>query len=74
MASSDDSVLAQCSLSREVDGSMVICLTGDIDVTNAGEIEAVLRQATSEGPSVLVIDLQAVKFLDTAGVRLVMSV
>ena len=72
MASSDDFIRPCFTLIREPDGSLVVRLKGDIDVTNASEIEALLRQATAEEPKTLVADLQAVTFLDTAGVRLLL--
>jgi anti-anti-sigma factor len=72
MPSFDDSGPARFTLAEEADadGSLALRLMGDIDVTNASEVETLLRQATAEGPRTLVVDLRLVTFLDTAGVRL----
>lgn len=48
-------------------------LRGEIDVTNVAGIEAELRRLTSEHPLKLVLDLQEVSFLDSAGIRLVLQ-
>ncbi|HXG74945.1 MAG TPA: STAS domain-containing protein [Gaiellaceae bacterium] len=48
----------------------VVCasLAGELDLTNAAEVEARLRDAAPEAP--LVIDLSRVTFLDSAGLHL----
>jgi anti-sigma B factor antagonist len=50
-----------------------VCLRGEVDVTTVGDIEAVLRELTSTRPPELVLDLQEVTFLDSAGVRLILQ-
>jgi anti-sigma B factor antagonist len=57
-------------LETEVRGDLLLAtLTGEIDVSNAADLEARLADAAGELPG-LVVDLTAVSFLDSAGVRL----
>jgi anti-anti-sigma factor len=72
MAASDGSGPSGFTLAEEADGSWALRLIGDIDVTNASEIETLLREATAEEPRTLAVDLRVVTFLDSAGVRLLL--
>ena len=51
------------------DGVVIARVSGDVDLSNAADVEAAVlaAAATSRGP--LVVDLTAVPFLDSAGVR-----
>ncbi len=49
-------------------GVTVAVLTGEIDISNAADLEQRLAPAGTEGR--LVVDLTTVTFLDSAGVRL----
>jgi anti-anti-sigma factor len=60
------------ALEVEPGGRQTVRLRADIDVTNVAGIEAVLRQLTSELTPDLVLNLEEVTFLDTAGVRLLL--
>ena len=58
---------------RRAGGTVVAALSGDVDlVTAAGLTEELLREAADR--TALVLDLSAVTFLDSAGVRLVDTV
>jgi anti-sigma B factor antagonist len=54
---------------EERDGVVVARVFGEVDLSNAAEVEAdvLAAAATSRGP--FVVDLTAVTFLDSAGVR-----
>jgi anti-sigma B factor antagonist len=57
-------------LDIEVHGStLLVVLTGEIDLSNAAELERQVVAAAGALPG-LVVDLTAVTFLDSAGVRL----
>jgi anti-sigma B factor antagonist len=57
-------------LDTEMHGSaLLVVLTGEIDLSNAAELESQVVEAAGELPG-LVVDLTAVTFLDSAGVRL----
>jgi anti-sigma B factor antagonist len=72
MQPSDDSGSSPSSLRVGADGGVSLQLRGEIDVTNADQVEASLKEATREGPAELLLDLRAVTFLDTAGLRLIL--
>ena len=55
------------------DGRAVVRMPAEIDVTNADEISRRLRAAASRGSSVLVIDMSATTFCDSAGVQAVID-
>ena len=50
-----------------------VSLDGDIDIASADEIEARIRNAEAEEPSVILIDLRQVSFLDSSGLRLILG-
>lgn len=57
-------------LETEVHGTALLAvLTGEVDLSNATELEHCIVEATGALPA-LVVDLTAVSFLDSAGVRL----
>jgi anti-anti-sigma factor len=72
MKPSDDGAACPSSLCIGSDGRVSLRLTGVIDVTNAEQVETALNEATREGPEELLLDLRAVTFLDTAGLRLIL--
>ena len=74
MLSSDIYPAIDYHLSTQTDGTVVLELSGDLDLATAPILEAALRQATSEPPRLLVIDLRAVTFLDSSGVLLLIQV
>ena len=48
-------------------------LDGDVDIASADEIEARIRSAEAEEPSVILIDLRQVSFLDSSGLGLILG-
>ncbi|GGL14634.1 STAS domain-containing protein [Mangrovihabitans endophyticus] len=52
----------------ERDGTAVVRLVGEIDLTNASEVGQSIARGCGAAPAVL-IDLTAVSFLDSSGVR-----
>jgi anti-sigma B factor antagonist len=54
---------------RAVERAHVVAPRGELDLFTAGEVQAALR-ARPEGCDVVVLDLRAVTFLDTSGMRL----
>ncbi len=53
----------------ERDGIVVATVTGEIDLANAAEVERAVIGAAATGRVGLVVDLSAVTFLDSSGVR-----
>lgn len=52
------------------DGVMVAALTGDIDMSNAGDIGNALARAVTNDTLALVLDLSGVDYFDSAGIHL----
>jgi anti-anti-sigma factor len=47
------------------DGATVVSLAGELDLYNAEDVRAALLEACADEPSVLVLDLAAVTFIDS---------
>ena len=56
------------------DELVVVALTGEIDLANASELEAAILDAVPNGVGGLVIDATELGYLDSSGVRLLLSV
>ena len=54
-------------------GRAVVRMPAEIDVTNAHEVARRLRAAAKRGPSVLIIDMSATTFCDSAGVQAIID-
>lgn len=57
---------------RRVGDAAVVSVEGDIDLTTFDAVESALDAARGQG-TVLVLNLRAVEFMDTSGLRLVIS-
>jgi anti-anti-sigma factor len=57
---------------RRIGDAAVVSVEGDIDLTTFGAVAAALDAARGQG-TVLVLNLRAVGFMDTSGLRLVIS-
>ena len=54
---------------EERDGRMHVMLRGELDLSTAGKVDEELERAESAAPAVLVIDLSKLTFLDSTGLR-----
>jgi anti-sigma B factor antagonist len=50
-----------------------VVLTGELDISTYEEARARLEEAERNGPELLVVDLAALGFVDSTGVRLILS-
>jgi len=57
----------------EGDGLVRLQLKGELDLSTVSKVEEELRRAESEAPSLLVIDLRELTFLDSTGLRCVIT-
>ncbi|GII04475.1 STAS domain-containing protein [Planobispora takensis] len=57
--------------SRRPDGTAVLAVTGEIDMSNAPDLEAAVTRSVGDG--VLVVDLSAVDYLDSAGLSVMFA-
>jgi anti-anti-sigma factor len=62
------------SLETREEGQQVrIAVEGELDLSSALTFDEEIRRAEERQPKVLVIDLSRLKFLDSTGLRLIMS-
>ncbi|MGW5263237.1 STAS domain-containing protein [Microbispora sp. NPDC004025] len=59
--------------SRRSDGTPVLTVSGEIDMSNAGELEAALTDAAGGDGHALLVDLSAVEYLDSAGLTVLFA-
>jgi anti-anti-sigma factor len=64
--------LVELELERQADVA-VARLDGEVDISNAKEVEAEIAAAVSNDAWALVVDLSRVRYLDSAGVRLLVG-
>lgn len=58
---------------REAEGAILITLSGELDLSVADPLERVLAAAEAKQPSVMVIDLRGLQFMDSSGIRLLVE-
>jgi anti-anti-sigma factor len=51
----------------------VVIVRGDIDLASAGDFESALRKALESSPASIVVDLTALSFIDSSGLRVLVS-
>jgi ABC-type transporter Mla MlaB component len=54
-------------------GSMHIAVSGEIDLANAAAVEDELREAVSQQPTTVSVDLTDLTYLDSAGIRILFT-
>ena len=59
---------------RQDDGHTTISLEGELDISTADELERLLGELeSSDGPGRIVIDLRGLRFMDSTGLRLLVT-
>jgi anti-sigma B factor antagonist len=61
------------TLGHATEGSPLVSLRGELDVSTAPKVDQALRQLEEEGPSIIVVDLRGLTFLDSSGLRLILE-
>jgi anti-anti-sigma factor len=59
--------------SHESDGVTRLALAGEFDLSSATQIEDVLKELEQGRPSLLVLDLRELTFMDSTGLRVMVS-
>lgn len=54
-------------------GAAVLRVSGELDVASAAELESGIASASAEGPKLLVLDLSCLDFMDSTGLRALLS-
>lgn len=55
------------------DGTVRLALDGEFDLSNAAEVEDALKDIERERPALLILDLRALTFMDSTGLRVMVS-
>jgi anti-anti-sigma factor len=58
---------------EERNGYLRFALRGELDISSAPQVEDALAQLESRRPALLVIDLRSLEFMDSTGLRTVVS-
>jgi anti-sigma B factor antagonist len=58
---------------REEGGAIRIALSGELDLASALTFDEELRRAEERSPDTMVLDLRRLRFMDSTGLRLIMS-
>jgi anti-anti-sigma factor len=59
--------------SLDEDGAPVLALGGELDISNAPALRGALASVTEEKPSRLTFDLKELRFMDSAGVAVLIT-
>ena len=51
----------------------VVTVRGEVDLANAADLESCLRRALDGSPSSVVLDLEALTFIDSSGLRVLVA-
>jgi anti-sigma B factor antagonist len=54
-------------------GDPIITLSGELDIAGAGSLEKTVAAITAEGPVRLIFDLSQLRFMDSAGIAVLVS-
>jgi anti-sigma B factor antagonist len=57
----------------EQDDQVHVSMRGDLDISTAPRLEDELRRLEAQGPQTLVLDLQELSFMDSTGLRLLIT-
>jgi anti-sigma B factor antagonist len=64
--------VANLSLETSMAGRVaVVALNGELDLAGAAELEQELSRLDAESPDAVVLDLRAVEFMDSSGLRII---
>lgn len=68
-----DVTLLEIDAHRHDDGAAHVVLTGELDLSTVGKVEQELARVEGDSPALLVLDLSKLTFLDSSGLRLIVS-
>ncbi|HEX2162164.1 MAG TPA: STAS domain-containing protein [Thermoleophilaceae bacterium] len=58
---------------QEHDGLAHVVLTGELDLSTIAQVEQELSRVEGEGPATVALDLSRLTFLDSSGLRVIVS-
>jgi anti-sigma B factor antagonist len=54
-------------------GVPIVTVSGDLDISNADDLEAILAPITARRPARLIFDLSGLRFMDSAGIAVLLG-
>ena len=75
MAELDSDRHAELVIDTAVDaaGTQIVTVSGELDISNAASLEATVASITAERPERLVFDLSGLRFMDSAGIAVLIG-
>jgi anti-anti-sigma factor len=75
MAELDADQAAEVTIDTRSDpsGAPIIAVSGELDISNAGELETAVRSMTEQRPQRLTFDLGGLRFMDSAGIAVLIG-
>ncbi|HET8978702.1 MAG TPA: STAS domain-containing protein [Solirubrobacteraceae bacterium] len=65
-----DEPLASYQVTRSPDGTAVVAISGELDMSTVDELANELRPVLADAPSRLIVDVSAVSFADSSAIAL----
>jgi anti-sigma B factor antagonist len=59
--------------STDATGAPLITVAGEVDISNAAALEAAVAAATARTPERLIFDLAGLRFMDSAGIAVLLA-
>jgi anti-anti-sigma factor len=69
----DGAAQANIVMGSDATGAPVVAVSGDLDISNAGALEAAVASLTSTRPPRIVFDLSELRFIDSAGIAVLLG-
>jgi anti-sigma B factor antagonist len=75
MAKLDPERAAEVVIDTQSDatGVPIVTVAGELDISNAGTLEATVASITAERPERLIFDLSGLRFMDSAGIAVLLA-
>jgi anti-anti-sigma factor len=75
MAELDDDRIAEVAIDTRSDptGVAIVTVSGELDISNAGTLEHAVASITAEHPERLIFDLSGLRFMDSAGIAVLLD-
>ena len=61
------------SVEQPSDGSFLVAVSGELDISNSKSLEDAVSMARDKGAKALVLDLRGLTFMDSSGLRLLID-
>jgi anti-sigma B factor antagonist len=69
----DRTAFAEIVTHNDPGGGPVVTVSGEIDLSNTAELEAKVAEVTAGRPDTLVFDLSELRFMDSAGIAVLLG-